>query len=124
MMVSISQQWERPGRRPQASGAEDLAVAEPTPSTASSACVWSILLLCDIRRGFFGDACGMWKFLGQGSNLSHSSDPNHSSDNTRSLTHQETPQDVVFEVAVYIFIRVFCVTPNNFLQCDWSTGVQ
>ena len=81
----------------------------------------SFVLFCFF---LFGLNCGMWKFLGQGSNLSHSSDPNHSSDNTRSLTHQETPQDVVFEVAVYIFIRVFCVTPNNFLQCDWSTGVQ
>ena len=32
----------------------------------------------------------MWKFPGQGSNLHHRSDPSHSSDNTRSLTHQAT----------------------------------
>ena len=30
---------------------------------------------------FFGLTCGMWKFLGQGSNPSHSSDLSHSSDN-------------------------------------------
>ena len=30
--------------------------------------------------------CGMWKFPGQGSNLSHSSNPNHCRDNTRSST--------------------------------------
>ena len=30
---------------------------------------------------------GMRKFLGQGSNLCHSSNPSHSSDNARSLTH-------------------------------------
>ena len=32
------------------------------------------------RVGSFGCAYGMWKFLGQGSNLHHSSDPNNSSD--------------------------------------------
>ena len=35
---------------------------------------------------FFGHSRGIWKFLGQGSNLSHSSDPSHTSDNARSLT--------------------------------------
>ena len=35
---------------------------------------------------FFGCVCGMWKFLGQELNLSHGSNPNHCSDNTRSLT--------------------------------------
>ena len=34
---------------------------------------------------FFGHPCCMWKFLGQGSNPSHSSELSHSSDNTRSL---------------------------------------
>ena len=33
---------------------------------------------------FFGHTCGMWKFLAQGSNLCHGSDPNHSSDSTGS----------------------------------------
>ena len=35
---------------------------------------------------FFGCTCGIWKFLGQGSNLCHSSDQSCCSDNTRSLT--------------------------------------
>ena len=34
----------------------------------------------------FGWACGMQKFLGQGSNQHHSSDPGHCSDNAKSLT--------------------------------------
>ena len=33
----------------------------------------------------FGHACGMWKFLGQGSNP-HTRDPSRCSDNARSLT--------------------------------------
>ena len=36
---------------------------------------------------FFGHTCGMWKFLGQGSNLCHNSNPSCCIDNTRSLTH-------------------------------------
>ena len=36
---------------------------------------------------FFGRFCSIQKFPGQGSNLHYSSDPSHSSDNTRSLTH-------------------------------------
>ena len=36
---------------------------------------------------FFGCTHSMWKFQGQGLNMSHSSDPSHSSDNTRPLTH-------------------------------------
>ena len=35
---------------------------------------------------FFGYSCSMCKFLGQGSNPSHSSDLSHCSDNTESLT--------------------------------------
>ena len=34
---------------------------------------------------FFGCTHGMWKFPGQGSNLHHSSNPNHCRQNTRSL---------------------------------------
>ena len=34
----------------------------------------------------YGHTCAMWNFLGQGSNLYHSSNPTHSSDNARSLT--------------------------------------
>ena len=37
---------------------------------------------------FFGHAHGMWKFLGQGSNLLHSSDPSCYSENAGSLTHR------------------------------------
>ena len=35
---------------------------------------------------FFGCTCGLWKFLGQGSNLRHSCNQNHSSDNAGFLT--------------------------------------
>ena len=41
-----------------------------------------------VLGGFFGHACSVWKFLGQGSNPCHSSDPGCCSvDDTRSLTH-------------------------------------
>ena len=39
---------------------------------------------------FFIHTHGMWKFLGQGSNLHHSSDPSCSRNNARSLTHWAT----------------------------------
>ena len=35
----------------------------------------------------FGQACSIWKFLGQGSNLSRNCDLCHSCGNTESLTH-------------------------------------
>lgn len=47
------------------------------------------LLSCPDRDFFFfliGCIQGMWKLLGQGSNLSHSSNPSHSGDNAGSLT--------------------------------------
>ena len=42
---------------------------------------------------FFGCACDMGKFQGQGSNLHQSSDQNHSSDNSGSLTCWENSPD-------------------------------
>ena len=48
---------------------------------------------------FFGHVCSTWKFQGQGSNPCHSSDPNHSSDNTEYLTcHQETPGYCILKI--------------------------
>ena len=41
-----------------------------------------------LQAEFFGYTQGMQKFLGQGSNLCHSSDLSHSSDNAGSLTHE------------------------------------
>ena len=35
---------------------------------------------------FFGHLCGIWEFLGQGSNLCHSGNLSHNSDNSGSLT--------------------------------------
>lgn len=47
-------------------------------------------LCCHARTGIFffliGCIQGKWKLLGQGSNLSHSSNPSHSGDNAGSLT--------------------------------------
>ena len=39
---------------------------------------------------FFGCICGILKVPGKGSNLHHSSDPSHCSDNAGSLTHSTT----------------------------------
>ena len=44
------------------------------------------MLLNTLFYLYFGFTHSMCKFLGQGSNLCHISDPNHSSDNTGSLT--------------------------------------
>ena len=45
---------------------------------------------------FFGCTHDMWKLLGLGLNLYHSSDLNLSSDNTRSLTHYATRELLYF----------------------------
>ena len=41
---------------------------------------------------FFGHSHSIWKFLGQGSNPCHSSNPSHCSDTTRFLTHCATKE--------------------------------
>ena len=45
---------------------------------------------------YFGHAYGMWKLLGQGLNLHHSSNLGHCSDNTRSLTAPQMSSESVF----------------------------
>ena len=52
---------------------------------------------------FFGHTCSMWKFLGQGSNPCHHSDPNRCSDNAGSLTCCATRE------LLYGFLRCFRV---------------
>ena len=49
-------------------------------------------------KKIFGCIHGVWKFWGQGSNLCNSSDPSHSGDNTRFLTHcaRKTPHSNIF----------------------------
>ena len=54
--------------------------------------VYIFLLLLVLFIYFFGCACGVWKFLGQGSNLCHSSNLSHCSDNARSLTFCTTKE--------------------------------
>ena len=49
--------------------------------------MWGFLEVC---FGFSGQAWGTWKFLGRGSNPSHSSNLSHCSDNTGSLTRCAT----------------------------------
>ena len=41
-------------------------------------------------KNFFSCSCGMWKFLGQGSNPCHSSNQSYNSDNAGSLSHWAT----------------------------------
>ena len=55
--------------------------------------LFGFVLLC-------GRAQGMWKFPGHGWNPCHSCNQNHSSDNSRSLTHCTTR-----ELQVYYFLR-------------------
>ena len=48
---------------------------------------------------FFGHACGMWEFLGQGLNLHHSSDLSFCSDNAEPLTYCVTRE--LLELSFY-----------------------
>ena len=53
--------------------------------------------------GFFGCAPSMWKVLGQGLNLRHSSDPSHSSGNTGSLIARPPGNsDSCFKSSLYL----------------------
>ena len=60
---------------------------------------------------FFGHTCSMWKFLGHGWNLHHSSDLSHSSDNARSLTHCTTKNShvLIFYSEVMFITRLINV---------------
>ena len=64
-----------------------------------------------IQRNFFGgekgDACCIWKFLGQGSNPNHSRNPSCCSDNTRFLTCCTTRE---------LYRGIFESGNNNFLD--------
>lgn len=55
---------------------------------------------------FFGHAWGKWMSLGQGSNLHHSRDPNHWSDNTKFLTCYTTREFPVLRDNSSEFFRV------------------
>lgn len=56
------------------------ALSGPSSSSSSSSSSFPSFFL------FFGSTCSLWKFLGQGSNWSHSSDLSHSCYNPGSLT--------------------------------------
>ena len=67
--------------------------------------------------GGAGCACGMWKFLGQGLNHSHSSDQGHSSDTTSFLT-----QGVIRELLkscnfIYIYIAARFYFYSHCVMC-------
>ena len=61
---------------------------------------WIFVLLLFLGGGvclfLFGHAYGMWKFLGQGSNPCHSSDPSHHSNSAGTLTTRP-PGNSIFE---------------------------
>ena len=54
---------------------------------------------------FFGHTHSVWKFLGQGSNSCHNSDPSQCSDTARSLTHCTAREllDVILNRIVFLF---------------------
>ena len=60
-------------------------------------------ILCHLLFFFFPCTHDMWKFLGQGSNPHHSSDPCHCSDNVESLTHCATREILP---PLFFFIRL------------------
>ena len=62
----------------------------------------------------FGHAQSTQKFLGKGLNMSHSSDPSHSSSNTRSLNHwatRELPRHVYFRYLASVYILHLLLNP-------------
>ena len=66
---------------------------------------------------FFDYTCSMWRFPGQGSNLSYSSNLSHNSDNARSLTHWATT-----ELLILVALKVLsCFTKKK--CADGSDGV-
>ena len=63
---------------------------------------------------FFGYIQGIEKFLGQKSNLCHSSNPSHNSDNVGSFTLQGTPWECHLNgVIYYITLRLPSFTQYN-----------
>ena len=78
---------------------------------------------------FFDHSCSMCKFPGQGSNMSHSSDLSHNSDNARSLLlgYQETPGSTYFYIWKLHILPVFCPERYNsvgiLLFTWWSCSV-
>ena len=71
----------------------------PVLQLSTSVCLF-VFIFC-----FFGQACGMQKFPVQGSNLHHSSDPSHSSDNDGSFNSWATkklPTSSIEKVTVKI----------------------
>ena len=55
----------------------------------------------------FGQTHGMWKFLGQGLKLSHSSNPSHSSDNAESLTVRPPGNSKQNFLNLQVLLKVF-----------------
>ena len=62
---------------------------------------------------FFGCTHGMWKFLGQGLNLHHDSDPSHCSGDTRSLTYCITRKLLVMLFLLNVRFMKVGVNPNT-----------
>ena len=70
------------------------------PSCASHLSLWAYHLSSHPSRNsffFFGHAHGMWKCLGQGSNMHHSRNLLPCSDNAGSLTHCTTREVLFFQ---------------------------
>ena len=62
-----------------------------------------LLCLFSVSFSFFVHAHSMWKFLGQGSNPHHSSNPSRCNDNARSLTHC-TKREFPFYHSIFFFL--------------------
>ena len=107
-----------------------IAVWGPFFGLVSSFSFWYLLFiyLLKVLFLFFGHGCDIWKFLGQGSNLCHSSDPGCCSDNAESLTCciiREPPVFTLFRVlwilgvvvsCLFLFLEIFDCYLQVFLQ--------
>ena len=73
---------------------------------------------------FFGHIHGMQKFPGQGSNLCYSSDPSHSSDNARSLTHYTTRELPNQKLKKIFFIQKDTIKKVKRRVLLWHSGLR
>ena len=94
----------------------NLVICQPPLSKFGSSNIWqySFFLYFVLFCFCFGHACGMWNYLGQGQNLCHSSDPNHSSNNTRSSTHH-----AMWEVLLSFYCYPFHWCQELLLHTYW-----
>ena len=86
----------------------------------------TLIFISSIYDSFFLSGCAhnTWKFLGQGLNLCHSSDPSHSSDNVKSFNLQATRelQSMTLKLTSHTYSSLIAANLDN-LQFEAKTSL-